>query len=124
MEAFITSIGSILSIVLLIALGYILKEKNWFSDSFSGNISKLIMNIALPASIFVSVLKYLTLKSLLSLTGALVYTFLSVIIGYIFAYILVKILNVPVGRKGTFINTVVNANTIFIGLYYEKFIKN
>ena len=116
MEAFITSIGSILSIVLLIALGYILKEKNWFSDSFSGNISKLIMNIALPASIFVSVLKYLTLKSLLSLTGALVYTFLSVIIGYIFAYILVKILNVPVGRKGTFINTVVNANTIFIGL--------
>ena len=79
MEAFITSIGSILSIVLLIALGYILKEKNWFSDSFSGNISKLIMNIALPASIFVSVLKYLTLKSLLSLTGALVYTFLSVI---------------------------------------------
>ena len=116
MEAFITSIGSILSIVLLIALGYILKEKQWFSDSFSGNISKLIMNIALPASIFVSVLKYLTLKSLLSLTGALVYTFLSVIIGYIFAYILIKIINVPVGRKGTFINTVVNANTIFIGL--------
>ncbi len=116
MEAFITSIGSILSIVLLIALGYVLKEKQWFSDSFSGNISKLIMNIALPASIFVSVLKYLTLKSLLSLTGALVYTFLSVIIGYIFAYILVKILNVPVGRRGTFINTVVNANTIFIGL--------
>ena len=116
MEAFISSIGSILSIVLLIILGYILKEKNWFSDSFSGNISKLIMNIALPASIFVSVLKYLTLKSLLSLTGALVYTFLSVIIGYIFAYILVKILNVPVGRRGTFINTVVNANTIFIGL--------
>ena len=116
MEAFITSIGSILSIVLLIALGYILKEKKWFSDSFSGNISKLIMNIALPASIFVSVLKYLTLKSLLSLTGALVYTFLSVIVGYIFAYILIKIINVPVGRRGTFINTVVNANTIFIGL--------
>ena len=61
-------------------------------------------------------MKYWTLKSLLSLTGALVYTFLSVIIGYIFAYILVKIINVPVGRKGTFINTVVNANTIFIGL--------
>ncbi len=93
MEAFITSIGSILSIVLLIALGYILKEKQWFSDSFSGNISKLIMNIALPASIFVSVLKYLTLKSLLSLTGALVYTFLSVIIGYIFAYLYIFIRN-------------------------------
>lgn len=117
MEAFITSIGSILSIVLLIALGYILKEKQWFSDSFSGNISKLIMNIALPASIFVSVLKYLTLKSLLSLTGALVYYFFICNNWILFLHIyLVKIINVPVGRKGTFINTVVNANTIFIGL--------
>ena len=113
---FLQSLESILPVVILISLGYILQIRKWFDVSFSDNISKLIMNIALPASIFVSVLKYLTLKSLLSLTGALVYTFLSVIIGYIFAYILVKILNVPVGRRGTFINTVVNANTIFIGL--------
>ena len=40
-----------------------------------------IMNIALPASIFVSVLKYLTVEKLISLSGGLVYTFLSVIIG-------------------------------------------
>ena len=55
--AFLTSLESILSIILIILLGYILKEKKWFDDSFSNNISKLIMNIALPASIFVSVLK-------------------------------------------------------------------
>ena len=113
---FLQSLESILPVIILILLGYVLQIRKWFDVSFGDNISKLIMNIALPASIFVSVLKYLTLKSLLSLTGALVYTFLSVIIGYIFAYILVKIINVPVGRKGTFINTVVNANTIFIGL--------
>ena len=75
-----------------------------------------IMNIALPASIFVSVLKYLTVEKLISLSGGLVYTFLSVIIGYILAWIMVKILKVKPGRRGTFINTIVNANTIFIGL--------
>lgn len=114
--AFLTSLESILSIILIILLGYILKEKKWFDDSFSNNISKLIMNIALPASIFVSVLKYLTVEKLISLSGGLIYTFLSVIIGYIIAWIMVKILKVKPGRRGTFINTVVNANTIFIGL--------
>ena len=64
MEAFLTSIGSILSIVLLIVLGYILKEKEWFSDSFSGNISKLIMNIALPASIFCVCFEVFDIKNL------------------------------------------------------------
>ena len=125
--AFLTSLESILSIILIILLGYILKEKKWFDDSFSNNISKLIMNIALPASIFVSVLKYLTVEKLISLSGGLIYTFLSVIIGYIIAWIMVKILKVKPGRRGTFINTVVNANTIFIGLplniaLFERFI--
>jgi len=41
--AFLTSLESILSIILIILLGYILKEKKWFDDSFSNNISKLIM---------------------------------------------------------------------------------
>ena len=114
--AFLTSLESVLSIILIILLGYILKEKKCFDDGFSNNISKLIMNVALPASIFVSVLKYLTVEKLISLSGGLVYTFLSVIIGYIIAWIMVKILKVKAGRRGTFINTIVNANTIFIGL--------
>ena len=113
---FLTSLESILSIILIILLGYILKEKKWFDDGFSSNVSRLIMNVALPASIFVSVLKYLTIEKLISLSGGLIYTFLSVIMGYIIAWIMVKILKVKSGRRGTFINTVVNANTIFIGL--------
>ena len=114
--AFLTSLESILSIILIILLGYILKEKKWFDDGFSSNVSRLIMNVALPASIFVSVLKYLTIEKLISLSGGLIYTFLSVSMGYIIAWIMVKILKVKSGRRGTFINTVVNANTIFIGL--------
>ena len=114
--AFLTSLESILSIILIILLGYILKEKKWFDDGFSSNVSRLIMNVALPASIFVSVLKYLTIEKLISLSGGLIYTFLSVIMGDIIAWIMVKILKVKSGRRGTFINTVVNANTIFIGL--------
>src|SRR5699024_3751296 len=38
------------------------------------------------------------------------------IIGYLLAFGLVKLLKVQPGRKGIFINAMVNANTIFIGL--------
>ena len=62
---FLTSIESIIPIIVLIILGYFLQVRGWFDDSFGGNLSKLIMNVAMPVSIFVSVLKYLTLDKLI-----------------------------------------------------------
>ena len=113
---FLQSLESILPVIILISLGYILQIKKWFDISFSDNISKLIMNIALPASIFVPVMEYLTVDRLIKLSSGLVYVALATIFGYIIAYILVKALKIRAGRRGTFINTFVNANTIFIGL--------
>lgn len=116
MTALSTSIQSILTIVLIIALGYILRKKGWFDDNFGSTISTLLMKIALPASIFISVLERLTLSKLISISSGLVYGFGAVILGYIVAFLLVWILKIRVGRRGTFINMFVNANTIFIGL--------
>ena len=116
MSLFLTSITSIIPIIAIIILGYILQVKGWFGDDFGPNLSRLIMNVALPASIFVSVMKYLTLDKLISLSGGLLYTFVAFILGYIVAYITVILFKVRPGRRGTMINTFVNANTIFIGL--------
>ena len=116
MSLFLTSITSIIPIIAIIVLGYILQVKGWFGDAFGPNLSRLIMNVALPASIFVSVMKYLTLDKLISLSGGLLYTFVAFISGYIVAYIAVVVFKVRPGRRGTIINTFVNANTIFIGL--------
>ena len=116
MKIFITSIESIIPIIAIIVLGYILQNRGWFGENFGANLSHLIMNIALPASIFVSVMKYLTFDKLLSLSEGLIYTFGAFVLTYILAYICVKLFNVRMGRRGTMINTFVNANTIFIGL--------
>ena len=48
MTVFLTSIQSIIPIIVIIALGYILQLKGWFSESFGPNLSRLIMNVALP----------------------------------------------------------------------------
>ncbi|MCD2256518.1 AEC family transporter [Lactobacillus sp. CC-MHH1034] len=116
MTAFLTSVSSVVEIVLVIALGYYLRRTKKFDDKFKGSISFLIMNIALPLSIFVSVLNNLTRSKLVSLSSGLIYVLISFIMGYLISWLLVKILKVRPGRRGTFINMFVNANTIFIGL--------
>lgn len=116
MSLFLTSITSIIPIIAIIVLGYILQVNGWFGDDFGPNLSRLIMYVALPASIFVSVMKYLTLDKLISLSGGILYTFVAFILGYMVAYIAVMLFKIRPGRRGTMINTFVNANTIFIGL--------
>mgnify|MGYP003357785249 CR=1 FL=1 len=111
---FLTAVESVLSVVLLIALGFVLRQRGWFADTFAANISRLIMNIALPASIFVSVLTYLHRDQLAALSDGLIYGVASLLLGYPMAWLMVKVLKVRPGRRGVFINTIVNANTIFI----------
>ena len=113
---FLTSLESIIPISALSGLGYFLLVRGWFHNDFGNDLSKLIMNVAMPVSIFVSVLKYLTLEKLISLSGGLIYTFVAFALGYIVAFLSVKAFKVAPGRRGTVINTFVNANTIFIGL--------
>ena len=57
--AFTASIESIIPILLIILTGYVLEKKQYLSDSFGNDISKIIMNIALPAAVFVSMMKYM-----------------------------------------------------------------
>ena len=113
---FLTSLQSIIPIVLLIALGYILKGRGMFNDTFSSNLSRLIMSVILPAGVFVSVLHHMQTSDLWDLRYGLLVVGLTYFVSYIVAFIMMKILRVPPGRRGIFINMVVNDNCLFIGL--------
>ena len=113
---FLTSLQSIIPIVLLIALGYILKGRGMFNDTFSSNLSRLIMSVILPAGVFVSVLHHMQTSDLWNLRYGLLVVGLTYLVSYIVAFIMMKVLRVPPGRRGIFINMVVNDNCLFIGL--------
>lgn len=116
MTVFLTSVSSVVEIVLIMALGYILRRNGWFGDTFGSNIASLITKIALPASIFMSVMKYLSREKLARLGIGIIFPALAVIISYLIAFAAVKIFRIRKGRSGIFINAVANANTIFIGM--------
>lgn len=113
---FLTSLQSIIPIVLLISLGYFLKGRAMFNPTFSGNLSRFIMSVILPAGVFVSVLHHLHMSDLWDLRYGMLVVMLTYVIAYIVAFIMMKLLKVPKGRRGIFINMVVNDNCLFIGL--------
>ena len=113
---FLTSLQSIIPIVLLISLGYFLKGRGMFNPTFSSNLSRFIMSVILPAGVFVSVLHHLHMSDLWDLRYGLLVVMLTCVIAYIVAFIMMKLLKVPKGRRGIFINMVVNDNCLFIGL--------
>lgn len=116
MGIFWTSIQSVISIVLFMAVGYFCRAKGWFSDKFSKGLSQLIMKIALPCGIFMSMLKRFHLNQLKSLSKGLVYTILAILIGYVISWIAVKVLQVPKGKRGLMMTGINGANTVFIGM--------
>lgn len=54
-QIFMTATEAVLPIVLLILLGYFLRQKNFFSDTFIQMGNKLMFRIGLPTMLFVSV---------------------------------------------------------------------
>lgn len=113
---FFTSIESVITIVILIAVGYFLQKYKWFGPDFSKGISKLVVNVGLPCGIFTGILANLTVGNLGNLGIGLIFPFGTVIISYIIAFILMKVFRIRPNRRGIFLNAVANANTIFVGM--------
>ena len=108
--------SSMATIIIMISLGYVLQTKGWFDKNFSTSIASLIIKIALPASIMISVLRFISREKMIEFVGSLGIPLLSVIVGYFVAWIIVQVFRIPNNRKATVINTIVNANTIFMGM--------
>lgn len=116
MAIFWTSVQSVLEIVLMIAVGYICQRLGWFVDGFSKSISKLIMQVALPASIFMSMLDRFKISQLAQLSPGIVFVVISIFLGYVVAYMEMVIFKIRPERKGVFLAAVNGTNTVFIGL--------
>jgi auxin efflux carrier (AEC) len=107
---------SILSIVVMIGIGYILAGKGWFNEDTSKLFSKIVVNIALPALMISSLLGTFTRESLSQAGLGLLIPFMSIVISYLASVIIAKLIKIKPERKGTFQCMFFLSNTLFIGL--------
>lgn len=110
------SIESILTIIIIIAVGYYLTFKNWFNEETSKSFAKLVTNVSLPAYMISNLMGNFNKSKLEYLAAGLWVPFLSIFLCILLSIVFSKMLKIKEGRKGTFESMFFNSNTIFIGL--------
>lgn len=112
----LNAVQGILTIVIMISIGYALTEKGWLNEEVSRVFARLVTNVSLPALMISDLMGSFTKGKLMSLSKGLVAPFLSIAVCYIISVAVSKILKVEKSREGTFQSMFFNSNTIFIGL--------
>lgn len=112
----LNAVQGILTIVIMISIGYALTEKGWFNEEISRSFAKLVTNVSLPALMISDLMGSFTRDKFVSLSKGLMAPFLSIAVCYIISVVVSKILKVEKSREGTFQSMFFNSNTIFIGL--------
>jgi predicted permease len=112
----VNALGSVLSIVAMITVGYILTSKGWLDEKTSRVFSKLVCNISLPCLMISDLMGNFDKNKLSSLGKGLIIPFFSIALCYLIAIIVSKIIKVDRDRSGTFRSMFFVSNSIFIGL--------
>jgi predicted permease len=112
----LNAVQGVLSIILLIGLGYFLRYKGWFNDGTMKLFSRLVSNIALPAYMLSSILGSYDKNMLLEFKNGLIVPFVSIGTSYLIALGVAKAIKIAPNRFGTFCAMFALSNSVFVGL--------
>ncbi|MBO0453531.1 AEC family transporter [Candidatus Enterococcus murrayae] len=107
---------NILFIFVLMFIGYFLTYKQWFSNQIGDAFSKLVLQIALPCNMFLTITKNFSRSEFLQLVGGTVIPLLSMLLTFAISFAYRRIFQITPARKGIFTTMFTCSNTIFIGL--------
>lgn len=116
MDIIINALQSVLSIVVMIALGYYLTRKGLFDEGVSKLFSKLVVNVSLPALLISNLLTAFDREKLYSAGKGIIIPFASMLICYAAAIATAKLIKVRPERRGVFQAMFFASNTIFMGM--------
>ena len=111
-----TASQSILSILIMIMIGYFLAYKELLDEKAINLITKIVINISLPAMMLNTILSNFTKEKLISDSSGLVVPFLTIGCCFIIAKLFANIAKVKDSRRGLFVSMFFNSNTIFMGI--------
>ncbi len=113
---FVNSLESILSIIIMILLGYILTYKGIFNDNTAKAFTTMVMDISLPAYMIWNLTNTFDKESLVGLVGGITIPYMSMLACYVVGLLVSKLIGVDAKRQGIFSCMFFMSNTIFIGL--------
>lgn len=112
----LNSLQSVLSIIIMLSVGYFFSYIKWFNEETSKLFSKIVINLAVPAYMVSTLMVTYDKEKLIDLSKWLFIPFASIIICYLLGVVIAKALKLPSNRRGIFASTFSISNTIFVGL--------
>lgn len=116
MDIILHALNGVVTVMLIIAVGFVLERRGWFSESSVGLISRLVTQVCLPTYMLTNILANFRHDQLVSMSRGLVVPLVSMLAGYGVSLILGRLLRLSPQHKGIFSVCVSCSNTIFIGL--------
>lgn len=114
--AFLNALGGVASLLIIVALGFVLNRRGWFPPPSKKLIPRLVTNVALPPFLATTIMSRLDRAQLSELLFGALLPMLAMILLFVIAFAYAKITRVPRTRTGVFCVCVSNPNTIFIGI--------
>ncbi|MDV7714460.1 AEC family transporter [Oenococcus oeni] len=116
MQVFLESGSGILMIILMVAVGYFLATRGWFSENSTKLIAKLVTQVALPPYMISSITSDFSRQELLNILPDLRFPILSMMILFIVSIFVARLIKVRPIHRGLFESMFFNSNTVFVGL--------
>lgn len=116
MEIVLHALNGVLTIILMIAVGFYLERRGWFSEESVALISRLVNYVCLPTYMLTNILGQFKHDQLITLSHGLIVPIISMLAGYFISRLLGCLIGVPPEHRGIFSICVSFSNTIFIGL--------
>ncbi|MCI8622059.1 MAG: AEC family transporter [Provencibacterium sp.] len=110
------AVSSVLSLLLLIAVGFYITGKPWFKEHGSDIFSKYSVRVAIPCYMVYNVVTTCEdTGKLLDLVKNIPIPFLTILLSALFGFLLAKVFHISPQRRGVFINAIAFSNTVIIG---------
>lgn len=108
--------SSILSILLIITVGFILSKIGWLNEKTGDVFSKIIINISLPSLMIINISQRFSSETLLQYKYGIIVSFACILISYLISFVIGKVAKIDEIKLGIFCALFTFSNTIFIGL--------
>ena len=116
LEAFLNSLGCVLTMSLLAGAGYYTASRGWYDQNSQQLIARLVTFLSLPCYLFASVSERLTHDELLSLASAMIIPFASIWLVFFTSRAAAHIFRIERVHSGVFSSAYTASNNMFIGL--------
>lgn len=110
------AVQCVLSILIMVSIGYVLSYRGWFDERTSELFSKIVVKVSLPALMISNLLSTFDRKKLFEAGLGVFIPILCMLLLYGIGLMIVRLLNIPSHKHGVFLAMFTFSNTVFIGL--------